>query len=80
MFEYIAPCHFGLESVLRREVLALGYDITGVEDGKVYFAGDADAGILANLSLRTAERRCPKTHPCVPASKARCTVLRISSP
>jgi putative N6-adenine-specific DNA methylase len=56
MFEYIAPCHFGLESVLRREVLALGYDITGVEDGKVYFAGDADAGILANLSLRTAER------------------------
>ena len=56
MFEYIAPCHFGLESVCKREVLALGYDITKVEDGKVFFAGDADAGILANLSLRTAER------------------------
>ena len=56
MFEYIAPCHFGLESVLRREILALGYDISRVEDGKVFFLGDADAGILANLSLRTAER------------------------
>ncbi len=56
MFEYIAPCHFGLEAVCKREILDLGYDVTRVEDGKVYFAGDADAGILANLSLRTAER------------------------
>ncbi len=56
MFEYIAPCHFGLESVCKREILDLGYDITKVEDGKVFFEGDADAGILANLSLRTAER------------------------
>ena len=56
MFEYIAPCHFGLEAACKREVLDLGCEITRVEDGKVYFEGDADAGILANLALRTAER------------------------
>ena len=56
MFEYIAPCHFGLEAVCKREILDLGYEVTRVEDGKVFFEGDADAGILANLSLRTAER------------------------
>ena len=25
--ELIAPCHFGLEAVLKREILDLGYDI-----------------------------------------------------
>ena len=33
--ELIAPCHFGLESVLKREVLDLGYEISVVEDGRV---------------------------------------------
>ena len=56
MLRYIAPCHFGLESVLKREIYDLGYDITAVEDGKVYFEGDAEAGVRANLWLRTAER------------------------
>ena len=55
-YELIAPCHFGLESVCKKEILELGCDISRVEDGKVFFTGDADAGILANLSLRTAER------------------------
>ena len=36
-YELIAPCHFGLESVLKREVYDLGYDISSVEDGKVTF-------------------------------------------
>ena len=56
MFTYIAPCHFGLESVCKREILDLGCEISRVEDGRVYFTGDEEAGILANLSLRTAER------------------------
>ena len=28
--ELIAPCHFGLEAVLKREILDLGYDISEV--------------------------------------------------
>ena len=56
MFEYAAPCHFGLESVCKREIQDLGYEVTRVEDGRVFFRGDAEAGVLADLSLRTAER------------------------
>ena len=55
-YELIAPCHFGLESVLKREIYDLGYDITLVEDGKVTFEGDAEAICRANINLRTAER------------------------
>ena len=54
--ELIAPCHFGLESVLKREVLDLGYEISAVEDGRVSFWGDAQAICDANVFLRTAER------------------------
>ena len=54
--ELIAPCHFGLESVLKREVLDLGYEISAVEDGRVSFWGDAQAICDANIFLRTAER------------------------
>ena len=42
-FELIAPCHFGLEAVLKKEIIDLGYDITEVSDGRIIFAGDADA-------------------------------------
>lgn len=55
-FELIAPCHFGLESVLKREITDLGYEIVQVEDGKVTFRGDAGAICRANVFLRTAER------------------------
>ena len=54
--ELIAPCHFGLEAVLKREILDLGYEIAEVEDGRVTFYGDADAICRANIFLRTAER------------------------
>lgn len=54
--ELIAPCHFGLESVLKKEILDLGYDISKVEDGRVSFLGDAEAICRANIFLRTAER------------------------
>lgn len=55
-FELIAPCHFGLEAVLKKEVTDLGYEISQVEDGKVIFWGDEAAICRANVFLRTAER------------------------
>ena len=55
-FELIAPCHFGLEAVLKREIIDLGYEISKVEDGKVSFFGDAEAICLGNIFLRSAER------------------------
>lgn len=55
-FELIAPCHFGLEAVLKREIQDLGYEISAVEDGKVTFIGDAEAIAYANVFLRTTER------------------------
>ena len=55
-FELIAPCHFGLEAVLKREIQDLGYEVIRVEDGRVTFSGDADAVCRANIFLRTAER------------------------
>lgn len=54
--ELIAPCHFGLESVLKREIYDLGYEIIKVEDGRVTFEGDMEAVCRANIFLRTAER------------------------
>lgn len=54
--EFIAPCHFGMEAVLKREVLDLGYEISSVEDGKVAFYGDAEAIAYSNIFLRTTER------------------------
>lgn len=56
VYELIAPCHFGLEAVLKKEILDLGYEIAQVEDGKVTFYGDAEAICRANIFLRTAER------------------------
>lgn len=55
-YELIAPCHFGLEAVLKKEILNLGYEISLVEDGRVTFIGDDEAVCRANIFLRTAER------------------------
>ena len=52
----MAPCHFGLEAVLRREIQDLGYEITEVENGRVMFRGGPDAVCRANMFLRTTER------------------------
>lgn len=54
--ELMAPCHFGLESVLKKEIIDLGYDVSSVEDGRITFIGDAEAVCRANIGLRTAER------------------------
>lgn len=55
-FELIAPCHFGMEAILKKEIIDLGYDISAVEDGRVLFLGDEEAVCRANVFLRTAER------------------------
>ena len=55
-YEFIAPCHFGMEAVLKREILNLGLEIIKVEDGKVTFKGDKSAFARANIFLRTTER------------------------
>ncbi len=55
-FELIAPCHFGLESVMKKEITDLGYEVSQVEDGRVTFIGDAEAVCRANIFLRTTER------------------------
>lgn len=34
VYELMAPCHFGMETVLKREIVDLGYEITQVEDGR----------------------------------------------
>lgn len=52
----IAPCHFGMEAVLKREITDLGYQIDSVDNGKVTFIGGIDAIAEANIFLRTTER------------------------
>ena len=54
--ELIAPCHFGMEAVLKREIGDLGYEISEVDNGKVTFIGDENAIARANINLRTTER------------------------
>lgn len=52
----IAPCHFGLEAVLKKEIVDLGYEVAQVEDGRVIFYGDPETVARTNICLRTAER------------------------
>lgn len=56
IYEFIAPCHFGMEAVLKKEIYDLGYEVTKVQDGRVYFEGDAEAIAYSNVFLRTADR------------------------
>ena len=55
-YELIAPCHFGLEAVLKKEILGLGYEIVSTQDGRITFRGDETAIPRANIFMRTAER------------------------
>ena len=55
-YTLMAPCHFGMEAVLKKEILQLGFTIKEVMDGRVIFEGDEGAIARANVFLRTAER------------------------
>ena len=50
-FELIAPCHFGLEAVLKKEILDLGYEISLVEDGRVTFILEPFAAVPPALLM-----------------------------
>ena len=52
----LATCAFGVESILKREMQDLGFEIVKSEQGKQYFNGTEETLIKANLWLRTAER------------------------
>ena len=55
-FEYVSPCHFGMEVVLKRELTDLGIEITKVNDGRITYTGPVDVIARANIFLRTTER------------------------
>jgi len=54
--ELIATATFGLEAVVKREIINLGYPNLVTEDGKVTFSADLAAIPKANLWLRSADR------------------------
>lgn len=54
--ELIATASFGLESVVAREVRALGYNEVTVETGRVHIRADEEAICRLNLWLRSADR------------------------
>ena len=56
VYEYVSPCHFGLEAVLKSEITDLGFEIVSVEDGRVTYRADEAAAARANIFLRTTER------------------------
>lgn len=56
IYELYAPCHFGMEAVLKREIIDIGYEVSKTTDGRVYFIGDDEAIARSNIFLRTAER------------------------
>ncbi len=54
--ELIATTTFGLEAVVKRELIKMGYTPKSVSDGKITFEGDEWAIPRANLWFRTADR------------------------
>ena len=51
-----APCLFGMEGLLRDEIIRLGVADVRAVDGRVTFSGGFGEIVEANLRLRTAER------------------------
>ncbi len=55
-FELIATTTFGLEAVVKRELMNLELEVTRTENGKVYFIANKAGIVKANLWLRCADR------------------------
>ena len=55
-FDIVVPTLFGVEAIVAKEIVNLGYDIKNTTDGRVTFVGDFDAVARANINLRTGER------------------------
>lgn len=58
IYNYVAPCHFGLEKTLTFEIKKIGGENVRAENGRVFFSGGAEVCAKANVFLRTAERVC----------------------
>ena len=56
MMTLVAACAFGLEAVVKRELIALGYDAKVAQPGRVEFEGGWADVCRSNLWLRTADR------------------------
>lgn len=54
--ELIATCAAGIEAMVKREVLNLGFKDIMTENGKVTFKGDLSSIAKANIHLRCADR------------------------
>ena len=52
----IAACAFGLEAIVKRELIALGYEAKVSQPGRVEFKGGWGDVCKTNLWLRTADR------------------------
>lgn len=57
-YNYVAPCHFGLEKTLSFEVKRAGGEELEIRDGRVFFSGGAEVCARANVFLSAAERVC----------------------
>lgn len=56
MYRIIVTTTFGLEALVKRELMDLGYENISVENGRVHFVGDKEDIARCNLWLRCAER------------------------
>jgi 23S rRNA (guanine2445-N2)-methyltransferase / 23S rRNA (guanine2069-N7)-methyltransferase len=55
-FEFVAACAFGLEAIVKRELLAIGIDARITQPGKIQFTGSWSDAARAHLWLRCADR------------------------
>lgn len=55
-FDIALTCTFGLESVLKKELINLGYEISAVTDGAVHTKGGLTDIAVLNICLRTCNR------------------------
>jgi len=55
-YELIATSTFGIEAVVKRELVKLGFEVVRTENGKVTFLSDLSGIAKANIWLRSADR------------------------
>lgn len=55
-YELIATSTFGIEAVVKRELVKLGFEVIRTENGKVTFLSDLSGIARANIWLRSADR------------------------
>ncbi len=55
-FSIVVVATFGLESVVKNEIIRMGYSIDKVENGSIYLNGDIEVIATLNQNLRCAER------------------------